>query len=457
MSQEGTRFPLAARLLVLGLVQFTALVAVALIALRMDREPLDLTRSLDAIEAAVDEAQRTHQPLLPVLLAQEQRTHLHLTVRDPEGHVEASTIEPPLTMRRPPHREPPRDHRPPPRGPRPFDLDPRIDEGPNPPIWRELANGGVLVARGDATSRLRVPLLIVLASLLVLGFGAWWMARSIVEPLAKISTTAKRLGEGDLTARVALNRRDELGEVASSFDEMAARIEGQVQRERELLANISHELRTPLARIHVAMDLAQEGHLAALEDVGDDLRELETLLDDVFLAFRFDAANNDPGGHGGLPMRPFAPINLSALLRGCAKRFASFRPDRTLTLELSVDEQTEVSGDAKVLRRAIDNLLSNADKYTPDASLPIKLRASREDTEVAIEVEDRGIGIAPEDRAALFTPFFRADRSRERSTGGVGLGLALAKRIVVAHGGAIVATHREDGTTFVIKLPVSAE
>lgn len=435
------RFPLAVRLLVLGLVQLAALVAVALIALRMERGPLDLTRSLDAIETAVDQAERAGQPLLPVLRAQEQVTGLHLTVRDGAGQVLATTVQPPLAMHRP-HGHPP--HRLP-----PFDWDPRIDEGPNPPIGRGLASGGVLIARGDAAARWHVPLLIVVASLLVLGLGAWWMARSIVQPLAKISSTAKRLGEGDLKARVALQRADELGEVASSFDEMAAHIEGQVQRERELLANISHELRTPLARIHVAMDLAQEGHAAALADVGDDLRELETLLDDVFLAFRFDAAKSDI--HAGLPMRRFAPVDMRALVHECTKRFSSFRPGRTLNVDLDL-EQAEVLGDASVLRRAIDNLLSNADKYTPDAALPITLRASQQAGEVVVEVEDQGIGIAPEDRAVLFTPFFRADRSRERSTGGVGLGLALAKRIIVAHGGTLSVRHREDGTTFEVRL-----
>lgn len=454
------RFPLAIRLLALGLAQLTALVLVALIALRLEEHPLDMMRRLDAVETALNEAEQAHQPLLPVLRAQERISRLHLTVRDAEGRVLASTVEPALTLHHgPPH--PHGVHPPPPRpgGPRHgiFDVDSRIDEGPNPPIARELPSGNVLIARGDATSRLRVPLLIVLASVIVLGFGAWWMARSILRPLEQISSTAKRLGEGDLRARVKLARNDELGAVAASLDEMAARIEGQLQRERELLANISHELRTPLARIHVAMDLAQEGHTAALADVGDDLRELETLLDDVFLAFRFDARaeGDDAGTHGGLPMRPFAPVGIHALLRGCAKRFAAFRPGRTLNLLLDVGEDLDALGDASVLRRAFDNLLSNADKYTPDASLPITLRTSVRGDEVTISVEDEGVGIAPEDRPLLFTPFFRADRSRERGTGGVGLGLALAKRIVVAHHGTITVEHRDKGTAFIVTLPIA--
>ena len=101
---EGAKFPLAARLLLLGLVQLAALVVVALIALRIESEPMDLTRTLDAVEAAINEAQGAHQPLLPVLQTQEEASHLHLTVRDREGRVEASTVEPPLTMR---HRPPP--------------------------------------------------------------------------------------------------------------------------------------------------------------------------------------------------------------------------------------------------------------------------------------------------------------------------------------------------------------
>jgi signal transduction histidine kinase len=297
-----------------------------------------------------------------------------------------------------------------------------------------------------------LPLALVLVGL---GVAAALLGRSIARPLQRLARTAQALGGGDLSARTGVDREDELGEVARAFDEMAARVEGLLRSHTELMANVAHELRTPLARIRVALDLAEDGDAdvarSSLAEITEDLSELERLVEDVLASARMDlGAGAVPGG---LPGMRREPVDLGALLRRSAERLRARFPDRALELELE-EPLPPVVGDGLLLRRAVDNLLDNARKYSPRPA-PITLRAARAGDAVRVEVQDRGEGIGPEDLARLFTPFFRADRSRARGTGGVGLGLTLSRRIAEAHGGALVAASALGaGTTMTLTLPV---
>jgi signal transduction histidine kinase len=288
--------------------------------------------------------------------------------------------------------------------------------------------------------------------MLVLAIGSWPTARSIAAPLERLTSAANRLGEGDLSVRAGLRARGEVGELASAFDEMAERLQRLVRAERELLANVSHELRTPLARIRVALELAAEGdHERArryLSEIGDDLAELDGLVEEILTAARLDGA-----GPSGLPVHR-APLALAELLGDVAARFRAADPGRPLSLELA-PSLPPVEADAPLLRRLVENLLDNARKYS-EPGAPVALAARPGDGSVVIEVRDRGIGIEAADLPRLFTAFFRTDRSRVRGTGGVGLGLALAKRIAEAHGGRIEAESRPgEGTTIRVTLPVA--
>jgi signal transduction histidine kinase len=290
------------------------------------------------------------------------------------------------------------------------------------------------------------------AVLLVLAVGSYPTARSIASPLERLTAVAGRLGEGDLSVRTGLRARGEVGDLARAFDDMAERLERLVRAERELLANVSHELRTPLSRIRVALELAAEGdHEKArryLSEIGDDLAELDGLVEEILTAARLTGA-----GPNGLPVHR-APIALTELVADLAARFRAADPGRQLTVEVG-EGLPPVEADAPLLRRLLENLLDNARKYSePDA--PVTLAARAEAAGVAIEVRDRGIGIEAADLPRLFTPFFRTDRSRARGTGGVGLGLTLAKRIAEAHGGTIaVSSAPGEGTTVRVVLPAA--
>lgn len=293
-------------------------------------------------------------------------------------------------------------------------------------------------------------LLGLLGVLLFIGTLSIPLARAVARPLERLTATARALGGGDLSARTGLLRSDEIGELARAMDEMAARLERILAHERELLANISHELRTPMARIRVALALqAEEGGLGPfLEGVEDDLAELEALVADVLTSARLDLSE----GEAGFAIRPVS-LDVPALLDAARARFERRHPGRDLRIAVAAGLPAP-RGDEALVRRVVDNLLENAARYS-DAPAVIELAVERDPAGLAVSVADRGVGLAEADLPRLFEPFFRADRSRARATGGVGLGLTLCRRIVEAHGGRIEGQPRPGGgAVFRFTLPV---
>jgi signal transduction histidine kinase len=296
--------------------------------------------------------------------------------------------------------------------------------------------------------------------LIVVGVSSWLLARTLTRPLRKLSRAANEFGAGHLEARAALGQRDELGDVSRAFDEMAGRVAALLRAERELLANVSHELRTPLARIRMAFALASEGNAdvarASFADIGEDLDELERLVSDILTTARLDLGNASAAGIPPLRSERVAPAELLAHAAG---RFRGAHPERALVVEVA-DDLPPIECDPVLLRRVVDNLLENAHAYSDRAEEAVDLiaqvEASSRGDGVAIDVVDRGIGMGAEDLAHAFKPFFRADRSRTRATGGLGLGLTLAKRIVDAHGGTLELTSAPDeGTRARVWLPAA--
>jgi signal transduction histidine kinase len=291
---------------------------------------------------------------------------------------------------------------------------------------------------------------VVLAALgLALAVGSLPLARAIARPIERLGAAARRLGDGDLGVRSGIRRGDEIGTLAAAFDTMADRLQRLVQGQRELLVSVSHELRTPLARLGVTLGLAAEAEpgkaRAYLEQAAADIEELNRLVEDTLATARLDA--------GDAAAVRLAPVDPGELVEAAASRFRRAHPQRSLTLEAPA-ELPAIRGDRALLVRVLDNLLDNARKYSDG---DVTLSAAATAGGVALEVRDRGIGIDAADLPRLFTPFFRTDRSRSRDTGGVGLGLALAQRIVTAHGGRIeVASGPDEGTRVRLWLPASS-
>ncbi|MDP2342206.1 MAG: HAMP domain-containing sensor histidine kinase [Deltaproteobacteria bacterium] len=285
--------------------------------------------------------------------------------------------------------------------------------------------------------------------LLIVSVPSAMFARHLATPIRRLSAAARALGGGDLTARVQSERTDELGALADAFNDMADHTSQVVRSQKELLASVAHELRSPLACIYVALDIAQEGDLEqtrkSLTEIAADLAELERLIDDTLATSRLDTEIN-----GGLPPLRRTTVDVQTLVDTVAARFRSSHPRHDLRVTLAAMPGLDV--DLVLVRRALDNVCDNAGKYSEPGST-VELSAALQGGHVVFDVVDRGIGIATEDVPLVGTPFFRTDRSRTRGTGGVGLGLALARRIAEAHGGRLeIKSSMANGTAVRLSL-----
>ncbi|MGE0549516.1 MAG: sensor histidine kinase [Kofleriaceae bacterium] len=317
---------------------------------------------------------------------------------------------------------------------------------------------GRIVVRSDdgtmvgvyAPNRQGFPWSIVLpmgaAILVCVGAASVWFSRRLVHPLDQLARAARQFGTGDTTARARLDRHDELGDLGAVFDDMADRTAAVLSAQRQLMGDVSHELRTPLARIRVALELAAEDPVAAkdvLADVGADLDEIDQLIDDILTTARL---------HGDSVNIDRRPMQLGELATRAVDRFTARHPGRVLQHTID-DSERAIECDPVLLRRALDNLLDNAAKYSEPAA-PVSFVVHPNASSIAFEITDRGIGMSPDELERAFTPFWRADQSRTRTTGGVGLGLALARRIARAHGGDVTLSSAPgQGTIARLSLP----
>jgi signal transduction histidine kinase len=358
-----------------------------------------------------------------------------VSVYDTAGHLIASSVDPPL---------------PAPSADEAADL---ATQGATVDDRRHLArtSAGIDVVYDPPAPHFlthKVAILWALSLTLILA-GSLLFARSLARPLGRLGAAARRLGAGDTKARAHLGRRDELGQVGQAFDDMADRIEHLLRAQRDLVADVSHELRTPLSRLRVALEIAADDPAGAsdtLRDIQADLDELERLVDDILTAGRLDA-----GAPGALALQR-RPVRLGDLAQTSADRFANLHADHRLRLQLDEPDAT-VACDPVLLRRAVDNLLDNAAKYS-DAATEVELTLRRAGGAVELVVADHGVGMTDDEIAHAFTPFWRADRSRTRGTGGVGLGLTLTRRIARAHDGDVtLAPGGAGGTTATVRIP----
>lgn len=280
----------------------------------------------------------------------------------------------------------------------------------------------------------------VIALFLLLPIG-WWSRRHW-RGLLSLSRMADTFGHGDLTARASVRQPSSLAPLAGRINQMAERISHLVDTRKELLRSVSHELRTPITRLEFALALLRERHgsddaalnqrLAAMEI---DVEELKTLVNELLTLTQLD----HPPASAGQPFA-IAPLLQACVPPPCAAHF---------TLQLDA-ELGEITGDARLLARAIHNLLGNAAKY---ARAQITLSASRSGAALSIHIDDDGPGIPPEARERVFEPFYRLDRAQEQASSGYGLGLAISAKAVALHGGRIaISTSPLGGARFTILL-----
>ena len=280
----------------------------------------------------------------------------------------------------------------------------------------------------------------ILVSLLVIGVITWRIARGIGKPVEQLQQAARRIAAGDLSSRIGApltQSQGELGELARDFDHMAHRVESLVERNRWLLRDVSHELRSPLARLQLALELGRDQALPSLEPTFErayrEIARLDQLITEMLALARVEE------GATGIVLEP---VDLAALARdGLAE--ARMELDKAgLQADLVAPESALISGYPVLLRRALDNLFSNAIKFSPAGSA-IRVRVQAEGPRIALAVEDQGPGVPESELPQLFSPFYRGSNGLRAN--GQGLGLAIVERIVQVHGGQCRAANREGG------------
>lgn len=269
-------------------------------------------------------------------------------------------------------------------------------------------------------------------------FLNYLLVNRMLDPVRLLRRGAERIQNGDLGYRVKSNRQDELGELTESINHMADSLQSMLEAKRQLLMAISHELRTPITKAKLRMELMPDNE--EKNQLKEDIDEIDLLISDLLEAERL---NNE---HAVLVSES---VKFAEFIQGVTEQFSDY--EAGLTLEMPEEDQ-EFTIDKLRVRLLITNLLNNAMRHGEEN--PISVKVSFEDGKGIVEVIDRGEGISEEHLSQISEPFYRADSSRQRNTGGFGLGLYLCRLISQAHGGEMIISSKiGDGTHITVNLP----
>ena len=296
------------------------------------------------------------------------------------------------------------------------------------------ASAATVIDERFATQQLTATWLISALSVVLAALVSVLLARGLIAPLRRLGRATHRLASGDYATRVAASSGDELGQLARDFNHLALTLENNERMRRDMVADISHELRTPLAILQGELEAMQDGVRAltpeSLASLQAEVATLKKLIEDLYELSLADV--------GAMHYR-MTRVDTGALLSAVCASFRERMAARGLTLDVQVDPLAPpLHGDPQRLTQLFNNLLENSLRYTdPEGQTRIRLQARGQTLEIS--VEDSAPGVPDSLLPRLFERMFRADPSRSRESGGSGLGLALAARIVEAHGGTIQA------------------
>jgi signal transduction histidine kinase len=300
--------------------------------------------------------------------------------------------------------------------------------------------------------------LLIFASGMAMVLG-YFLSSAIANRINLLKDAAEQLAGGNLQTRVASDGQDEVAALAQTFNQMAEQLEAADNKQRELehlrkdlIAWVGHDLQTPLASMRAILEALEDGVVddpqtvkRYLNTAQRNIRSLSVLIDDLFQMAQLDT--------GGMPLDR-AESSLSDLVSDTLESFSELAQRQGVNLTGSVDPTVDpVTMDTQRIGRVLNNLIGNALRHTP-AEGRVEVHARRTDSGVEVSVSDTGEGIRAEDLPHIFEGFYRGEKSRSRSTGGAGLGLAISKGIVQAHGGEInVKSEAGQGSQFMFTLP----
>lgn len=319
-------------------------------------------------------------------------------------------------------------------------------------VW--VIGSDVLLSRADNTFRDRTFNAMFLAAVIAVSVSiivGFLVSHMLTSPIRRITSTAKQIRDGDWSARTGMRGDDEIDRLGETFDEMATSLERDLKHEKRITSDVAHELRTPLMGMLATVEAMQDGVMEPseenLETVASETRRLARLVQQMLDLSRMESRT--------------APLNLEQVdmvpfVRQIVSSQQQLFQDHDLRLRFNDETQNRsatIEADPDMITQVIINIMSNAMRYTPEGGwVVVSVRADRKN--VLVSVSDTGIGIAKEDLSRIFGRFWRADASRAREAGGLGVGLSLTKQIVERHQGYIsVESELEKGTTFTIHLP----
>ncbi len=281
---------------------------------------------------------------------------------------------------------------------------------------------------------------------------SYWLSRRIIEPLLEMEEITGAFAAGDLDRRLPEYELLELNQLANSVNHMAADIQSVEQRRRDLVSDLSHELRTPLTILKGYLEGMADGTIAAepavYERLSRETQRLQRLVNDLQELSQLES--------GYLPIAP-QPTDIADLLRYVVRRFVDQQlPDAPVQIQLDVPNHLpRAQADAERIEQVMVNLLSNALRHTEQGT--VRVKAWSQTGQIWVAVEDTGPGISPEDLPHVFDRFWRADRSRDRASGGTGIGLTICRRLIELHSGHIeVESSVGQGSVFRFYLPIAS-
>jgi signal transduction histidine kinase len=292
----------------------------------------------------------------------------------------------------------------------------------------------------------------LLLAIIISGLVCALLARYLTRPITRLRTAAQKIAAGDLKARAANGsaQLDEVGQLVKDFDYMADRLEILIGAQQRLISDVSHELRSPLTRLKLALDLARtdspHGMSQALDRIEREAERLSGLVGMLLTLSRLESGDSQPETD---------MVHLPDLLAEIAADVDIEAQSRHCTVQLDRMQECWIEGNQELLRSAFENVVRNAIRYT-EPGTAVRVTTQCDDHAVRVMVQDQGPGVPDSELDNVFKPFYRVDTSRERRTGGVGLGLAIAERAIKLHNGKISAANlKPGGFQIEISLPLA--
>ncbi|MBF0352190.1 MAG: HAMP domain-containing histidine kinase [SAR324 cluster bacterium] len=283
-----------------------------------------------------------------------------------------------------------------------------------------------------------IPLMMVLTLILIVCYFA---IKRVLRPLPVLIEGTRQVGQGRLDYRLPIWSKDELGQLSQAFNDMTEKLQKMIQAKEHLLRDVSHELRSPISRVKVALEFVDNSEIR--QSIAEDMRDMETMVQEILETERLNS------GFGTLKLEN---INMTDLCQEMTDIYSTTPPGVTL---IKPSEPCSCRGDAGKLKMVLRNLLENSLKYSAHQSRPVEMHLWC-DSHMHVMIQDFGHGIPLQDLPLIFEPFYRVDKSRNKATGGYGLGLSLCKTIVEAHGGTIsVQSEEGDGCRIEVTLSLA--